>query len=109
MPINYVFQCLPTLILQKLEGYAMRAWGNIISSPSEISEGTARPLEHRELLEVLVRIMIIHLLCPAVSFQARFYVGLWNFSLTVVQSFLRVTEAFYKCLQLGHVAKRGER
>lgn len=66
MPINYFFQCLPTLMPQGLEGYSMHAWGNIISCPSETSEGTARSLEQRELREVLVRIMIIHLLCPVV-------------------------------------------
>jgi len=53
-------------MLEGLEGYTLHAWGNIISYPSETSEGTRRSLELRALREVLVRIMIIHLLCPVV-------------------------------------------
>lgn len=61
------FSCLPTFMLQGLEGYTRHAWSNVISCPSETSEGTTRSLKHRELREVLVRIVIIHLLCPVVS------------------------------------------
>lgn len=84
---------------------------NITSYPSEASEGTARSLEHRELREVLVRIMIIHLLCTVVlvCIPNTILYGTLEFLVTVVQSFLRVTEAFYKCLQLGRVAKKGGR
>lgn len=95
-------------MLQGLEGYSMHAWGNIISYPSETSEGTARSLEHRELCEVLARILIIHLLCSEVLFfiPGTISCGTLEFLVTLVQSFLRVTETFYTCLQLGCVAKK---
>lgn len=86
----------------------MHARGNVVSHPSETSEGTARSLEHRELPEVLARIMIIHLLCPVVlvCIPSAILCGTLEFLVTVVQSFPRVTAAFYKCLQLGCAAKR---
>lgn len=71
MPINYVFQHLPTLMPQGLESYSVCAWDHLISYPSETSEGTTRSLEHRLLREVLVRIQIIYLLCPGVSLDSK--------------------------------------
>lgn len=87
----------------------MHAWGHIILYPSETSVGTVRPLEHRELHEILVRIMMMSLLCPVVlvCIPNMISCGPLAFLVTVAQSFLRVPEALYKCLQLGHVAKRG--
>lgn len=111
VPMNYVLQCLPTFTLQGLDGYSKHAWGNIISCPSKTSKGYSKILgaqrapwstcEHNDNSCALP---------GSVSFHSKNdFMWEWNFSWTVVQSFLRVTERFYKCLQLGHVAKRNGR
>lgn len=92
MPINYVFQHLPTLMPLGLDSYSVCAWDNLISYPSETSEGTMRSLEHRLLCEVLVRIPIIYLLCPGVSFDSK-HDFMWDSGIS--DSFDTITSVSY--------------